>query len=399
MGKSARSALAMRSSLISLLLGLLAVSVSADVFKNAKVKVGKRTCTCTFTLYGDGSTMTSASEGKCDKKCSGSADVQLSGDSGQFSFTVKVKKGKVTISKGKFEAAAGSGSGSMPPTGSGSGSMTPIGSESGSMPPTGSGSGSGSGPMPPTGEGMSCSCQCACPDGSGQCDCNCNCPMQSQSISCALGFTKVCPMAEGACPQEMEKVCPKGMEGTRSVQIRMAGGPAGCQCVPDFLLSLVMGPVERPTSRAAGPDVFKNEKVKLGKKKCTCTFTLMAAGTKFSPKSKATCDKKCSGSGKGLEFEGASGNIYTFDMKAAKGKVTLSGGSVEIASGPTGSGSGGPTGSGSGSSLPAAAGPSCACVDTAKMGSGPMPGSGSGSMPGSGSGSMPGSGSGSMPGS
>merc|ERR1711892_1000890 len=373
MGKSARSALAMRSSLISLLLGLLAVSVSADVFKNAKVKVGKKTCTCTFTLYGDGSSMTSASEGKCDKKCSGSAAVQLSGDSGQFSFTVKVKKGKVTISKGKFEAAAGSESGSMPPTGSGS--------------------------MPPTGEGMSCSCQCACPDGSGQCDCNCNCPMQSQSISCALGFTKVCPMAEGGCPQEMEKVCPKGMEGTRSIQNRMAGGLAGCQCVPDFLLSLVMGPVERQTSRAAGPDVFKHEKVKLGKKKCTCTFTLMAAGNKFSPKSKATCDKKCSGSGKGLELEGASGNIYTFDMKAAKGKVTLSGGSVEIASGPTGSGSGGPTGSGSGSSLPAAAGPSCACVDTAKMGSGPMPGSGSGSMPGSGSGSMPGSGSGSMPGS
>merc|ERR1711892_696481 len=123
MGKSARSALAMRSSLISLLLGLLAVSVSADVFKNAKVKVGKKTCTCTFTLYGDGSTMTSASEGKCDKKCSGSAAVQMSGDSGQFSFTVKVKKGKVTISKGKFEAAAGSGS--IPPTGSGSGSMPP----------------------------------------------------------------------------------------------------------------------------------------------------------------------------------------------------------------------------------------------------------------------------------
>ena len=140
-------------------------------------------------------------------------------------------------------------------------------------------------------------------------------------------------MTDGSCQQKMEKVCPKGMEETRSVQIREGNSPAGCQCVPDFLMSLVMGPTDGPTSRAAavrGPDVFKNEKVKVGKKSCKCTFSLMATGTKLSPKSKASCDKKCSGTAKGLELEGESGNVYTFDMKSVKGKVTLSKGSVEL---------------------------------------------------------------------
>ena len=134
----------------------------------------------------------------------------------------------------------------------------------------------------------------------------------------------------------MEKVCPKGMEETRSVQIREGNSPAGCQCVPDFLMSLVMGPTDGPTSRAAasGPDVFKNEKVTVGKKSCKCTFSLMAAGNKLSPKSKASCDKKCSGTAKGLELEGESENVYTFDMKSVKGKVTLSKGSIELGSYP-----------------------------------------------------------------
>ena len=56
----------------------------------------------------------------------------------------------------------------------------------------------------------------------------------------------------------------------------------------------------------------------------------MAAGTKFSPKSKATCDKKCTGTAKRLDLVGDSGNVYTFDMKSVKGKVTLSKGSVEL---------------------------------------------------------------------
>ena len=75
--------------------------------------------------------------------------------------------------------------------------------------------------------------------------------------------------------------------------------------------------------------MFKNVKVKIGKKKCTCSFSLMADGDKLSPKSKAGCDKKCSGTAKGLELEGDSGNVYTLNLKSSKGKVTISQGSVE----------------------------------------------------------------------
>ena len=78
--------------------------------------------------------------------------------------------------------------------------------------------------------------------------------------------------------------------------------------------------------------MFKNEKVKMGKKTCTCTFTLLAAGNKLSPTSKASCDKKCSGVAKKLKLEGDSGNVYTFDLKSKKGKATISKGSVELGS-------------------------------------------------------------------
>ena len=58
-------------------------------------------------------------------------------------------------------------------------------------------------------------------------------------------------MMGGSCPQEMENVSKDMEESRSSVQNRMAEGPAGCQCVPDFLLSLVMGGKERPAARAA----------------------------------------------------------------------------------------------------------------------------------------------------
>merc|ERR1719508_600364 len=247
----------------------------------------------------------------------------------------------------------------MPPTGSGSGPVPPTGSGSGPMPPTGSGSGSA-----PTGEGMQCSCKCDCPDGSGQCDCNCNCPMQSMAMVCAPGFTRVCPMMEEDCPTDMKKVCPWGEEETRSVKNRMAGSSSGCQCVPDFLMSLMKDSKEdgrpynravdskedgRPYNRAVAPDVLKNQKIKMGKITCTCSFSLLAAGTKMSPKSTAFCDKKCTGTAKKVTLKGQSGNVYTFDLKAARGKAKMSKGTVKLGSGkPPGKGSGKPPGKGSG---------------------------------------------------
>ena len=75
--------------------------------------------------------------------------------------------------------------------------------------------------------------------------------------------------------------------------------------------------------------MFK-QKIRVGRLTCTCSFSLIAAGTRLSPKSKAGCDKKCSGVAKRVSFKGDSG-VFTFDMKVAKGKVTLSKGSVKVA--------------------------------------------------------------------
>merc|ERR1712117_144079 len=92
-------------------------------------------------------------------------------------------------------------------------------------------------------------------------------------------------------------------------------------------------------------DEFEDEKIKVGKKMCTCSFDLIAAGTKLSPKSRAACDKKCSGLAKGVSLTGESG-VFSFDMSVKKGKAKLMKGLVV----PTSSGSGPmpPIGSGSG---------------------------------------------------
>merc|ERR1711892_448088 len=182
MGKSHRASLAMRLLWISLLASVLAVTIHAEVFKKEKIQLGKKKCLCDFSLdIGEKCQGTA----KCDKKCSGSGDVELGG----CSFTLAVKRGKGKISKCSCETAStepttGSGSGEtpVPIIGSGSGA-TPIpitGSGSGEtpVPITGSGSGgppmpitgSGSGAPPAGGEGMQCSCKCDCPDGSGECD-------------------------------------------------------------------------------------------------------------------------------------------------------------------------------------------------------------------------------------
>merc|ERR1719513_459504 len=200
-------------------------------------------------------------------------------------------------------------------------------------------------------------------------------------------------------------MCPNG------AMTRMAGGNGGegsdkgCQCVPDFLMAMVMqAPAGRSLDRSSGEvsfkqmtaaaqrEVFKKQKVKLGKKNCMCDFDLKM-NTKCS--GKATCDKKCSGQGT-VEIKGCS---FTLKMKKGKGSISncACAASPTEAPAPTGTGSGsGNGGEGSGASR-------CACVSKGMGGTGPSPPTGSGSGPaptGSGSGSGPaptGSGSGSEP--
>merc|ERR1711887_276489 len=80
-------------------------------------------------------------------------------------------------------------------------------------------------------------------------------------------------------------------------------------------------------SATAFADVFKNQKIRAGKATCTCSLNLIAIGTKLSPKSKASCDKKCNGVAKRVSLEGQSG-VFTFDMAVKKGAAKLSKGSV-----------------------------------------------------------------------
>merc|ERR1711887_534895 len=171
---------AMRCLLICSLLILLANCIrAADVFKNEKVKLGKRTCTCTFTMETKGTRC--SGQAKCDKKCTGTGAVDVD----PYSFTLAVKKGKGKISKctvaamptvgpveptgsGSGPVPTGSGTGPVPPTGSGSGMENPMSrctcvgnGGSGPTPPTGSGTGPG--PNPPTGTGSGSGEGCLCP--------------------------------------------------------------------------------------------------------------------------------------------------------------------------------------------------------------------------------------------
>merc|ERR1739844_121298 len=137
---------AMRGLLICSLAIFLANCIqAADVFKNEKVKLGKRTCTCTFTMETKGNKCTG--QAKCDKKCTGNGAVEV----GDYSFTLAVKKGKGKIAK--CTVAVMPTVGPVEPTGSGSGPVEPTGSGSGSGPVEPTGSGSGPGPVEPTGSG------------------------------------------------------------------------------------------------------------------------------------------------------------------------------------------------------------------------------------------------------
>merc|ERR1712106_335924 len=313
MGKPHRASLAMSFLWISLLASVLAATVHAEDFKKEKIQLGKKKCLCDFSLdIGEKCKGTA----KCDKKCSGSGDVELGG----CSFTLAVKKGKGKISKCSCEAAS-----TEPTTGSGSGGPP--------MPITGSGSGA------PTagGEGMQCSCKCDCPNGSGECDCDCNCPMTSKAVNCAPGFSKVCPMMGDACPQDMEPICPNNAAS------RMAGGAGdghmadrGCQCVPDFLMDMVKMQPLAPAGRMTAVDrAITKATIQVGKKKCKCIYEMNAKDCK---KSKITCDKKCSGKASGVELEDG---MYMLDIAVKKGKVTIAKCDVQAAPAPTGTGGGG----------------------------------------------------------
>merc|ERR1711915_661068 len=350
MGKSRRRLNIMISLLISLV--LLVLSVQADDFKGQKVTLGKRKCTCDFRLDMKETCKGSA---KCDKKCSGAGKVEVGG----CSFALQVKKGNGKISKCTCQAAqptigpiTGSGSGPAPPTGSGSGPSPPVGSGSGEQPVPLPGSGSGPGPQPPVGgEGMQCACKCDCPQGSG----DCNCPMNSQAVNCAPGFSKVCPMMGDQCPESMEQVCPSMPTTMPMPAGRMMGaGDRGCQCVPDFLLSLVMGAMT-PAGRSAAADrAMTKVTFKIGKTTCKCQYDI---NEKDCKRSKFACDKKCNGKISGLELDG--GN-YVMNLMVKKGKVAIQ---------------------------------KCEAKTTEPTGTGGGPGSGPGNGGGSGMGSGPGSGS------
>merc|ERR1712121_582116 len=87
------------------------------------------------------------------------------------------------------------------------------------------------------------------------------------------------------------------------------GSDKGCQCVPDFLISLVMpSAAGRSLDRASG-----KVNIKIGKKTCKCSYGIVEPNCQ---KSKFTCDKKegpastgpgTGGSGNGGEGSG-SGN-------------------------------------------------------------------------------------------
>merc|ERR1712012_333650 len=211
MGKSTWGSSTMRTSLISFGFLLSVPAILADSFAGERVKVGKKTCTCSFTFVLNGDRVNvKNSLVSCDKKCSGAAkDVELGGDGMNFYVvSFAVKKGKGKIQKATVELA---GATTMPIGGSGTGMPTIAtvpGSGSGfpgTGMPTGPG-GSGSG-MPPTGLG-----------------------------ECAPGFLKVCPEMDGACPMDSMPVCPAPMTMPmgRSLDrmVGQMGSSDGCECVP-----------------------------------------------------------------------------------------------------------------------------------------------------------------------
>ena len=127
--------------------------------------LGKKKCTCDIKLNVQ---ETCSGSAKCNKKCSGTGQVEVNG----CDFLLTVKKGKGKISKCSCDVGSGPGSGSGE-------QPVPLPTE----------------PQPPFGTEVM---QCDCPDGTGECQAN----------YCSFGFTKVCSMMGKQCPYNMKKVCP-----------------------------------------------------------------------------------------------------------------------------------------------------------------------------------------------
>jgi len=176
----------------------------------------------------------------------------------------------------------------------------------------------------------------------------------------------------------MFAMCPivAGVMETRTAQDRMSHEGEGCQCVPNFILSMVPG-MPPPGTPVAGRSVISSRAavqtiIPFGKRECKCKVDCKCVRGDCS-KSKIMCDRKCSGVAKKVPIEGCG----VVDAKAAKGKVKISSCSCDAGE-PTGTGSGSGSGSGPGIVLPTV---------------GPITGSGSGPEPiiptGTGSGSGP----------
>merc|ERR1711963_737701 len=311
MGKSNEDSSKMRVIVASLLASVLISASIADerAMTKLKIKFGRRQCSCQYDINENNC---KASKFSCDKKCNGVAkNLKIK----SYTFNLSAKKGKATVSQctapepTTTEAPSGSGASGSGPTGSGGSGSEPL-----------TGSGSGSGPMPPSGgEGLQCSCKCDCPDGSGECDCDCNCPMMSKALTCAAGFTKVCPKTEDSCPEDMDEVCPvfdMPMPAGRMMGGNAYGKDKGCQCVPDFLMSLMKAGMELlGQSGMTGRSLLDAEnramtklKIKFGKRQCSCQYDINKNNCKAS---KFSCDKKCNGAAKNLKI-----GSYTFNLSA-----------------------------------------------------------------------------------
>jgi len=287
---------------------------------------------------------------------------------------------------------SGSGTATALPTGPGSGSGFPSGTGMPTMPGSGSGW-TGMPTMPGSGSGWTGMPTMPPGGGYGYGD-------------CAPGFLKVCPEMDGTCPYDSMAVCPAPMTMpfVRSLDRMMGtmGSSDGCECVPLVLMQMVMTQQEvmgRSLDRAS-EDTFEDEKIKVGKKTCTCDFTFTVANN-GKARGTGSCDKKCSGNVKETTLNSATYS-YTFGFSVKKGKVKV--GKVEAVGGSTGfttempGGTGMPGGSGSGMPGGGYGHSGCVCVHMPDWAEGsgmpPMPGSGSGSGSGTGGSGSGGSGTG-----
>ena len=153
----------------------------------------------------------------------------------------------------------------------------------------------------------------------------------------------------GSCRLGTYLMCPPGH------QVSGAARPpshSDCRCVPFFLLEQLYEATTGSKERQSLPDESRSildrkfaqnqeqfeedfvAQVKVGKRSCSCRFTIIIIVIRedgvviviveVSTKSRATCDKKCSGAAKKVEITGQSGNTYTFGLSVKKGKARMS---------------------------------------------------------------------------